>query len=100
MHYEHYPPKGYNMFVPKVAYFKDNKSVYFLSPFKILVFEKITVKGIPMSENFYYRSCWEYEQIILSPGAPKSLADIAVSIRMHFTIVIVNRLWGAESILK
>lgn len=97
MAYNHYPPKNGSMFSPKVAFFKDQKTVYYISPFRVLVFEKITMKGVPLNDNFYYRQVWEYDAQAI--GEVKSLQDVQMTLKMHFTLVIVKKLWGVDSIL-
>lgn len=41
--------------------FREQKAIYYLSPFKILAIDKIFGSGFPYSGNFNYVHMWEYE---------------------------------------
>jgi hypothetical protein len=96
--YKHYPT-GSGMFKPKYADFKEDKTVYFLSPFKIIVIDTITAKGFPFCDNISYRQCWEYEQVNLK-AEPKSIQDIGISMKMHFGIYWIKHVWGVSSVIE
>ena len=92
MTYTHTPPAP-PILGPKIIYSKDLKSFYFLSPFKIIQLEKIYGSGFPMSDCFFHIQCLEFEQICISKGPPKSIQDLGVKIKMHFSVVIIKNLW-------
>ena len=60
MSYRHTPTVK-NFFAPTHMNFLENIFFYFLSPFKIIVIEKIIGSGFPLSSNFNYLMMWEYE---------------------------------------
>ena len=98
MGYDHFPgSKGF--LAPKVAQFKEFKTFYYLSPFRILVFETIKGSGFPMCDSFYCRQCWEYEQVCLTKEPPLSRKDIAVNMKVHFMMYFTKNLWGIEKLL-
>ncbi len=58
--YAHHVEKP-SFFKPRVMEFKEENQVFFLSPFKIIVFTRIYGSGFPYSSNFHHTSMWEYE---------------------------------------
>jgi len=84
MSYRH-TPKAKQFFAPKYIHLADKKSFYFLSPFKIIVIEKIYGRGFPLSSNFNYMQMWEYEQVC-KKEKPLNVADVAINIKQHYTL--------------
>jgi hypothetical protein len=99
--YETYPSKqkGGSIFAPSIAYMTENLKVFFLSPFKILILNRIYTKGVPFQDCFHYHQCWEMEQIKVSEGLPTSDADVALHLKMYFQCNITRSVWGVQSIL-
>jgi hypothetical protein len=77
--------------------FKEENKVYFLSPFRIIVFTRIYGSGFPYSSNFHHKSMWEYEQLV--SDKPNSFSDLSINIKFHFGIQITKPLLIGTSIL-
>jgi hypothetical protein len=60
--FTHNVPKK-SFFKPNQMYFREEKAVFYLSPFKIYLIDKMFGSGFPLAGNFNFIQMSEYEMV-------------------------------------